>query len=93
LSADRWLQLVEAFLERRIDVDTFHDRFFELWQAARSEPLGPRYPEGVETLFYTVEAYCPDPTLRTPGSPFEADEAELRKDAELALARLKDSRQ
>ena len=64
-----------------------------------SQPaLAARSPEGIETLFYTVEAYCPDPALRDPtlrntGSPFEADEAEVRKDAELALARLKDSRQ
>ncbi len=94
MSADGWLQLVEAFVERRIDVTTFHDRFFELWHAeAREQPSGARYPEGIETLFYTVEAYCPDPALREPGSSFEADEAEVRKDAELALARLKDSRQ
>ena len=92
MSADGWLQLVEAFVGRRIDVNTFHDRFFELWhEEARTEPS--RIPEGIETLFYTIEAYCPDPALRDPGSPFEADEAEVRKDAEFALARLKDSRQ
>lgn len=58
----------------------------------RVNPQQPRMPEGIETLFFTVEAYCPDPELRNAGSPFEADEAEVRKDAEIALARLKADR-
>jgi hypothetical protein len=90
LSDGGWLHLVEDFVERRIDTATFHDRFFDLWRAAA--PGTPEHPEAVETLFLTVEAYCPDPNLRDPGSPFEADESELRRHAEIALARLKADR-
>ena len=91
MSDDAWLQLVESFVERRIDVDVFHDRLFELWHA--QPHFGPFCPNAIEQLFYSVEAYCPDPALRDPGSPYEADEAEVRKDAEIALARLKADRQ
>lgn len=91
MSDAAWLQLVQSFVDRRIDVDAFHDRFFDLWHA--QSRLGSIYPSAIEQLFFTVEAYCPDPALRDPGSPYEADEAEVRKDAEIALARLKADRQ
>ena len=94
MSDDGWHDLVEGFVAQRIDVDTFHNRFFELWHAnSRASTFGSTHPEGIETLFYTVEAYCPDPALRDPASRIEADEAEVRKDAEFALARLRAGRQ
>ncbi len=86
-----WLHLVEEFVDGRCDVNAFHDRFFELWNA--QPRFGPPCPAAIEQLFFTVEAYCPDPALRDPGSLYEADEAEVRKDAEIALARLKADRQ
>ena len=91
MSDEAWLLLVQSFVERRIDVDAFHDRFFEIWHA--QPRFGPVCPKAIEQLFFTVEAYCTDPALRDPGSPYEADEAEVRKDAEIALARLKADRQ
>ena len=91
MSDDAWLHLVQSFVDRRIGVNAFHDRFFELWHA--QPRFGPFCPSAIEQLFYSVEAYCPDPALRDPGSPYEADEAEVRKDAEIALARLKADRQ
>jgi hypothetical protein len=64
LSDVAWLHLVEAFVERRIYTNAFHDRFFELWHA---EPrYGPFIPEAIEQLFFTVEAYCPDPAPSKP---------------------------
>jgi hypothetical protein len=89
LSDDAWASLVEDFVERRIGVNAFHDRFFDLWHARFDQGS---FPEPIERLFFTVEAYTPDPALRNPGSPFEASEAEVRKDAEIALARLKADR-
>ncbi|MGD9783392.1 MAG: colicin immunity domain-containing protein [Hyphomicrobiaceae bacterium] len=85
-----WLELLRAFVSRRTDGRSFHDRFLDRWRVARdrAEPL----PVAIDDLFYVVEAYCPDPTLRTPGIPFEADEAELRNSAETALARLESLR-
>ncbi|MGL4396250.1 MAG: colicin immunity domain-containing protein [Hyphomicrobium sp.] len=90
MSDDAWLELIEAFVARRIDVDAFHDRFFDLWHAGQR--LHHDIPPTVEKLFYTVEAYCPDPQLRDPDSPYEADEAEVRKDAHIALGLLKADR-
>jgi hypothetical protein len=81
-----WHQLVREFIERRIDERAFHDGFFELWHAAQRNSL--RIPAQIETLFYVVEAYCPDPALRDPKSVYEADDAELRQAAEKTLAGL-----
>ena len=81
-----WRQLVQAFVERRIDERTFHDRFFDAWNAI-SKARGS-VPPPIETLFYVVEAYCPDLALRDPNSAYEADDAELRAAAETALAAL-----
>lgn len=81
-----WLELLSAFTGRHIDEAVFHDRFFERWRAERDGP--DPLPPAIEDLFYVVEAYCPDPALRTPDSLLEADDAELRASAEIALARL-----
>lgn len=91
MSDEAWHNLVLTFVDKRIDINAFHDRFFELWHA--QPRFGPFCPKAIEQLFFTVEAYCPDPALRDPGSPYEADEAEVRKDAEIALARLNADRQ
>ena len=62
--------------------------------AASSNTGGPHAigpdarPLSSMNFFYVIEAYCPDPALRTPDSPFAADDAEFRASAEIALARL-----
>ena len=81
-----WHILVSDFVDRRIDERTFHDRFFDRWHA--SDTSRADIPPAIETLFYVVEAYCPDPALRDPASPYEADDAELRQAAGTALAAL-----
>jgi hypothetical protein len=83
---DEWRALVADFVAGAIGPNEFHDRFFDGWHAQPRH--GPFCPNAIEKLFFTVEAYCPDPTLRRPGDPFEADEHELRRDAEIALQRL-----
>ena len=90
MSDDAWLQLLEDFVGRRIGVNEFHDRFFDLWNG--QPRFGPFCPPPIEELFYTVEAYCPDPSLRDPHSPYEASEAEVYKNADNTLARLKAGR-
>lgn len=89
MTDDEWLSVVEAFVERRIDENEFHDRFFTIWNWHSNRSFPDPIPKAIEQLFFTVEAYCPDPTLRDPTSPYEADEAELRRDAEIALQKLK----
>lgn len=83
-----WLDALRAFLERRATEAEFHDRFFEIWHWHSSRGFPEPVPKAIEQLFFTVEAYCPDPALRDPTSPYEADDAELRRDAETAFARL-----
>jgi len=82
-----WHNLIQEFVARRIAEATFHDRFFELWRAS-SQSGHANLPRPIETLFFVVEAYCPDPSLRDPGSAYEADGVELRRAAETALANL-----
>lgn len=84
-----WQRLVAAFVEGQIDERAFHDRFFELWNAVSASGFAVDVPKAVETLFFVVEAYCPDPELRNPDSPCEADDAELRQAATAALAALR----
>ena len=86
MSDARWHMLVRDFVARRMDEAAFHDRFFELWHATDREHVPA--PPAIETLFFVVEAYCPDPALRDPNSTYEADDAELRQAAEKALAEL-----
>ena len=86
MSDARWHMLVRDFVARRMDERTFHDRFFELWHATDRDHVPA--PRAIETLFFVVEAYCPDPALRDPDSAYEADDAELRQAAEKALAEL-----
>jgi len=86
VSDARWHILVRDFVARRMDAAAFHDRFFELWHA--STRTHAHVPPAIETLFFVVEAYCPDPALRDPDSAYEADEAELEAAAEKALAGL-----
>lgn len=87
-TAADWRRLVAAFVGRDIDERAFHDRFFEMWNAVSASGFAVDIPKAVETLFFVVEAYCPDPALRDPDSLYEADDAELRQAAETALAAL-----
>lgn len=82
-----WPRLLQDFLAGRISAAVFHDRFFVLW---RKQFDGDTVPAAVERLFFVVEAFTPDPALRDPALPWEADEAELRAAARLALGELMD---
>ncbi|MBL8564701.1 MAG: hypothetical protein JNM89_03185 [Hyphomicrobiaceae bacterium] len=82
-----WRALLGSFREGRVDAVTFHDLFFDRWHAAMRDG-GVEIPKANETLFFAVEAYCPDPALRHPDSPFEADDLELSEAIRQARARL-----
>lgn len=88
MSDGDWRELLAAFVDRRINEAIFHDRFFDAWNRLSAAHFAIAPPPAIEELFYVVEAYCPDPALRDPESPYEADDAELRAAAERALARL-----
>lgn len=86
MSVDGWRALLGSFLAGRLDAAGFHDRFFDEWHAAMNRG-GADIPEAIEALFFVVEAYCPDPSLRT-ASPYEADDTELAEAVRKADARL-----
>lgn len=86
-----WASLVRRFVERDIDSRTFHDLFFKAWHRLSAADWRVAPPSAIESLFFVVEAYCPDPALRDPESLYEADDAELRLAAETALRALDDS--
>lgn len=86
MSEGPWSDLLEAFVGRQIEAAEFHDRFFDLWHDAMKREAD--IPAAISTLFYVVEAFCPDERLRVPDSPYEADEPELRQAADTALRRL-----
>lgn len=88
MTDDDWLDAIRAFAERRLDEAAFHDRFFEIWNWHSTRHFPQPIPRAIEQLFFTVEAYCPDPALRDPKSLYETDDAQLRRDAETAYARL-----
>ena len=81
-----WRSLLSAFDADEIPADVFHDRFFLLWRGQFNGGDPP--PAAIETLFFVVEAFCPDPGLRDPSQPWEADEAELHAAVRVALRRL-----
>jgi len=79
--ADRpWRDLIDDPETGRLDIDGVQDRCFALWHAVAGAPV----PVGVERLFLVVKACRPDPALRDPHSPFEADAAEVRQAAAVA---------
>lgn len=81
-----WRALLEGFVGGDTPAAAFHDAFFRLWREQFQGGDPP--PDAIGTLFYVVEAFCPDPALRNPGDPTEADEAELHAAARVALAAL-----
>jgi hypothetical protein len=86
----RWRDLLLDFLEQRIDGRAFHDRFFDAWRRSLAPGSTDLPPSAIETLFFVVEAYCPDPLLRDHDNGYEADDAELRTAARTALCALQD---
>lgn len=83
-----WRTLLVGFRDGFIDTRTFHDRFFDLWHACSAADWISPPPAAIEALFYVVEAYSPDPDLRRPDCPWEADEQEPRSAVESALVEL-----
>jgi len=81
-----WEALLERFLAGDMATEAFHDRFFALWhERFDSEPA----PAPIERLFYVVEAYSPDPTLRDDRRPWDAGPEEVLQAAQRALSELK----
>jgi hypothetical protein len=86
---NRYLELLQRFLDGDITANTFHNGFLEEFRRERDqvEPKATVFSrdyEVLEPLFGAVDAYCPDPALR---DGFEESEEALRGAAALALFR------
>ena len=82
MSDDAWCALITAFAEGDLDGPTFERRFLDLRRGEIDRGVSQRF--AVDLLFYEVDAYCADPALR---GAEDIDEAELRRQAVLCLAR------
>ncbi|MBN9364425.1 MULTISPECIES: colicin immunity domain-containing protein [unclassified Devosia] len=79
---DVFRQLVEALLEQRVSAENFEAAYLRAYSEAAA--AGVSIPFAADRLFYAVDAYCSDPSLR---GPLDIDEATLRSEAREALAR------
>lgn len=78
---------MRAFAERRLEAEEFESVYLALF---KNDPT--MWPQEVfdvlNRLFTDVDAYSPDPALRGRN---DIDEAELRKQTELAINQLNDA--
>jgi hypothetical protein len=79
---DHLRQLIETFVLGHINGRDFEARFLENFRRARDNGHSIRH--AVDLLFYDVDAFCDDASLR---GPDDLDENGLRERARIALAR------
>ena len=79
---DHLRRLIERFVLGDINGRDFEARFLENFRSARDSGHSIRH--AVDLLFYDVDAFCDDASLR---GPYDLDENGLRERARIALAR------
>ena len=67
--------LLRLFLDERISADELEVLFFPI-PTSGSGPMSQELYDLLQTIFYAVEDYCGDPSLRDQG---DIDEIELRR--------------
>lgn len=77
-----WRRLLEDLSEARLAAPDFERRFLDAHRAAAE--AGESVPYAVDLMFYEVDAYSPDPSLRAPD---DNDDAMLRAHAQRLLGR------
>jgi hypothetical protein len=77
---DAWRTLINSFVDGAIDAPTFETKFLALHRDEVALGHSVRY--AVDLLFYEVDAYCSDTSLR---GPADIDEAQLLEAAKNAL--------
>ncbi|MFM2422203.1 MAG: hypothetical protein RL291_733 [Pseudomonadota bacterium] len=82
--APSWATLLVAYQQGALSSAVFHDAFLDTWRYARDH--GFPEPKPIADLFFTVEAFSPDPALA--GGPYDASETELKDAVEQAIVRL-----
>lgn len=82
LGNEDWRRLLEDFAEARLAASDFECRFLDAHRAAVE--AGETVPYAVDLMFYEVDAYSPDPSLRAPD---DNDDDMLRAHAQRLLGR------
>lgn len=82
MSNANWRRLLEDFVEARLAASDFERRFLDAHRAAVA--AGETVPYAVDLMFYEVDAYSPDPSLRAPD---DNDDEMLRAHAQRLLGR------
>lgn len=82
----KYVELIQSFLEYRISVEMFEKSFLETFKTDLST-LSPDTFEILNSLFESVNAYDADCPVGE-DTAFLISEAQLRKDAKLALQKL-----
>lgn len=82
MSNANWRRLLEDFAEARLAASDFERRFLDAHRAAVA--AGETVPYAVDLMFYEVDAYSPDPSLRAPD---DNDDEMLRAHAQRLLGR------
>ncbi len=75
-----WRALITTFVEDQMTAPDFEKAFLTAWN--RNRDRHDRVPFAVDRLFYEVDAYCADPSLRREG---DLDDEGLQKAAVRAL--------
>jgi hypothetical protein len=83
-SLDEYFVLMDAFVSGRIGADEFESQFLELFQDDGAFRTPAAYST-LERVFWAVEAYVSDATLRDPG---DLDSEQLRDRVDAALQAL-----
>ncbi|MBI1916814.1 MAG: hypothetical protein HYS12_19070 [Planctomycetes bacterium] len=80
----KYVALIRQFLDQGISAEVFERQYLDLF---KNESPGMSIAEFsvLERLFTAVDAYCPDPSLRSEG---DLDEAQLREVAQSTLSKL-----
>jgi hypothetical protein len=82
LSNADWRRLLEDLSEARLAASDFERLFLDAHRAAVA--AGESVPYAVDLMFYEVDAYSPDPSLRAPD---DNDDEMLRAHAQRLLGR------
>lgn len=82
---DKYLELIDEFLEDEMTADTFQTKYFKLFKNETSE-VGDSLFRILDWLFAEVDAYVPDPKLR--GDVDDLDDEQLVDRVKQAKARL-----
>lgn len=81
---DKYVTLIRQFLDHRMSAEDFERRYLDLF---KNETAGMTVTEfsQLDRLFSAVDAFCPDPSLRSEG---DLDEDQLREAAQSTLTAL-----